>query len=52
MQENTNREIEVRFLEIDYPSLVEKLNGLGAEDFGEDFLREIIFYDKDLKWMY
>ena len=52
MQENTNREIEVRFLEIDYPALVKKLHELKAEDFGEDFLQEIIFYDKDLTWMY
>ncbi len=50
--ENKNREIEVRFLEINYPELLKKLHEKGAQDFGEDFLREIIFYDKDLTWMY
>lgn len=51
-QENYNREIEVRFLEINYKDLIKKLHELGAQDFDEDFLREIIFYDRDLKWMY
>jgi len=52
MQNNQNREIEVRFLEIDYPALVAKLQALRAQDHGEDFLKEIIFYDKELTWMY
>ncbi len=52
MQQVNNREIEVRFLEIDYPVLVVKLCEGGAEDLGEDFFEEIIFYDKELVWMY
>lgn len=49
---NNNREIEVRFLEIDTQELLKKLRDLGAIDYGEDFLREIVFYDKDMKWQY
>lgn len=45
-----NREIEVRFLEIKKDALIQKLRGLGAFDHGEDFLEEIIFYDKELAW--
>lgn len=45
-----NREIEVKFLEINKEELVAKLKSLGAEDQGEDFLREIIFYDHDMAW--
>ncbi|MES2315127.1 MAG: class IV adenylate cyclase [Patescibacteria group bacterium] len=45
-----NREIEVRFLEIDKQLLIKKLSDLGAQDHGEDLLEEIIFYDKDHKW--
>ena len=45
-----NREIEVRFLEIDKKGLVKKLNLLGAKDLGEDLLEEIIFYDPAFKW--
>lgn len=51
MNEN-NKEIEVRFLEIDQSALIEKLHSLNAQDFGEDFLKEIIFYDKELTWQY
>ncbi|MBI3485464.1 CYTH domain-containing protein [Candidatus Daviesbacteria bacterium] len=47
-----NREIEVRFLEINPQEIIEKLNSLGAADQGEDLFTEIIFYDKDLKWQY
>lgn len=47
-----NREIEVRFLEINTTALIEKLYQLGADDLGEDFLEEIIFYDKELTWQY
>lgn len=46
-----NREIEVKFLEIDLPALHQKLAELGAENLGEDLLKEIIFYDKDLTWV-
>ena len=45
-----NREIEVRFLEIDKAALIARLKELGAHDHGEELLEEIIFYDKDLKW--
>lgn len=44
------KEIEVRFLEIDKQELISKLNEIGAEDKGSDFLKEIIFYDKDGKF--
>lgn len=40
----------MRFLEIDKAALISKLDELGAEDRGEDFFEEIIFYDKDLRW--
>ena len=45
-----NREIEVRFLEINKDELIKKLIELGAEDKGEDLLEETIIYDKELKW--
>lgn len=45
-----NREIEVKFLEIDKSKLIAKLNSLGAEDKGESHVAEMIFYDKDMKW--
>lgn len=45
-----NKEIEVRFLEINKLLLIEKLNKLGAQDHGEDLIEEIIFYDKEHKW--
>lgn len=45
----TNREIEVRFLEIDAEALKQRLRELGAEDFGEDMFEEIIAY-KDAEW--
>lgn len=44
------KEIEVRFLEIDKPALVEKLLALGALDHGEQLLKEIIFYDQKNTW--
>lgn len=43
-----NREIEVRFLEVDVPKLTVKLAAAGAEDGGEELLREIIFYGNDV----
>lgn len=46
-----NKEIEVRFLEIDKDELVKKLKVLGAEDRGETMLQEIIFYDPELKML-
>lgn len=47
---NDNREIEVRFLDIDKNALVKKLRSLKARDLGDDFLSELIFYDKAGKW--
>ena len=44
-------EIETRFLNIDKKSLILKLRSLGAKDNGENKLEDIIFYDKDLKWL-
>lgn len=46
-----NREIEAKFLEIDKDALIAKLRELGAQDLGEDLLREIIFYDQEGKWV-
>lgn len=48
----TDREIEVRFLEINPQKIIQKVKSLGGEDFGEDTLQELIFYDKDLNWQY
>ena len=42
-------EIETRFLNIDKKSLIGKLQELGAKDYGERMLKDIIFDDKDLK---
>lgn len=39
-------------MEIDRQSLIEKLQQVGAVDLGDDFLKEIIFYDKNLEWQY
>ena len=44
------KEIEVRFLEIDPQAFKERLLSVGAEDHGEDFLEEVIFYDKGMNW--
>lgn len=44
------KEIEVRFHDIDKDALIKKLLDLGAEDQGEDLLSEVIFYDQDGKW--
>ncbi|MEK7128721.1 MAG: CYTH domain-containing protein [Patescibacteria group bacterium] len=46
-----NKEIEVRFLEIDKNELIKKLTKLGAIDNGETTLNEIIFYDPELSWL-
>jgi adenylate cyclase, class 2 len=45
-----NQEIEVRFLEIDKEKLIQKLKSLNAEDLGEDYLKEVIIYDKEKLW--
>ena len=44
------KEIEVRFLEINKEVLIKKLLELGAVDSGEVMLEEIIFYDPEGKW--
>lgn len=46
-----NREIEVRFREIDPVRIKAVLVELGFSDKGEDFFTEIIFYDKGLEWV-
>ena len=46
-----NKEIEVRFLNIDKSALVEKLIAIGAQDKNEILLSETIFYDPDLSWL-
>lgn len=43
----SNREIEVRFLEVDVENLKLKLLKLGAQDCGLDHLNETIFYGLD-----
>jgi adenylate cyclase class 2 len=45
-----DKEIEVRFLEIDKLAMVGKLIALGAKDEGEHLSKETIFYDKELSW--
>lgn len=45
-----NREIEVRFLEIDKKRLIARLQQLGAQDAGELLLEESIFYDAAGTW--
>ena len=42
-----NKEIEVRFLDINKQEIIKKLHFLGAIDKGESFARETIFYHKD-----
>lgn len=44
-------EIETRFLEIDKDVLISKLRGFGAQDLGEVKLDEVIFHDRDNKWL-
>jgi len=45
-----NREIEVRFLEIDKEDLIAKIKALGGHDEGETMLEEIIFRPSDGSW--
>lgn len=44
-----NTEIEARFIHIDKEKLIKLLKRLGAQDLGEDFLKEMIFYPKERK---
>lgn len=46
----TNREIEVRFLDVAVDELKQKLRALGATDHGEELLNEIVFYDTNNTW--
>ena len=46
----SNIELEARFTDIDPQNLIEFAKNLGAEDKGSKFLKETIFYDKELKW--
>ncbi len=48
---NKNREIEVRFLNIDPKSIIKKLQKLNAKDEGEYKILETIFYDKQKTWL-
>lgn len=41
------QEIEVRFLEINPDNLKSKLKNLRAQDLGEDYFKEILFYHTD-----
>lgn len=45
-----NREIEVRFLDINSKQIIFILKKLKAENLGESLIREIIFYDNKLLW--
>lgn len=46
-----NREIEVKFLQIDKARLIEKLLALKAQDFGEELITEQIFHDSAGLWL-
>ena len=50
MSSSTNTEHEVRFLEIDVEKIKANLRAVGAVDYGEDMLQEVIFYNKELTW--
>lgn len=45
-----NREVEVRFLDVNKDELITKIKSLGGEDFGELMLEETIFYDFRDEW--
>ncbi len=47
---NAHAEVEIRFLDIDKEALIEKLRVLGAEDKGEQMLRQTIFYNLAENW--
>ena len=50
MKKDKKIELEVRFLNIDYVGLVNRLKELGAKDLGEEFLTEVIFADDARTW--
>ncbi|MAG59295.1 hypothetical protein CMO96_00695 [Candidatus Woesebacteria bacterium] len=45
-----DREIEVRFLDVNVNIFLKKLKSFQATDLGEALLKEIIFYDMDKTW--
>ncbi len=47
---NNHTEVEVRFLEIDVDQLKRRLNELGADDKGEELLKETIYSDEAGEW--
>jgi adenylate cyclase class 2 len=48
---NSNKEIEARFLEVDKESLIKKLKDLGAVDEGEGLINEKHFIDQNSDWV-
>ena len=50
MQNKKNKEIEVRFLEVDKSGLKEKLLSLGGADLGEELTEEIIFFFQNISF--
>lgn len=46
-----NKEIEIRFKEINVDDIKSQLLKNDFEDLGEDFFTEIIFYDNALEWV-
>jgi len=45
-----NREIEIKFLEIDADDVKKRLLAAGARDLGDDSLYETVFYDREMRW--
>ncbi len=45
-----NREIEVKFLEVEKSALIQKLQNLDAKDLGEELISEQIFHDAAGEW--
>lgn len=50
MSDTENREIEVRFLEINKAELIQNTVSLGGKDLGETMLEETIFYNTKDNW--
>lgn len=45
-----NKEIEIKFLEINVEDVKKRLIECGAEDLGDDLISETVFYDKNMDW--
>lgn len=45
-----HKEVEARFIGIDYDALKKRLDQLGATDRGTHHLQETVFFDKELSW--